>query len=122
MEALQAFDLAALRWLTPVQTPWLDAVTVWMSASGGAGALWLLLGLVAFIIPKHRAAAWRVFLTVGLAYALVDGVMKPLIARPRPSILATAPRRDLPPLPRSYSFPSGHAAATFGAAVAVSRT
>ena len=120
-EALQAFDLALLRWLTPVHTPWLDAVMVRLSAAGGAGAIWLVLGLTAFMIPKYRAAAWRVFLTVALAYTLVDGVVKPMMARERPSIAATAPPRDLPPLPRSFSFPSGHATATFGAAVAVSR-
>ena len=92
-----------------------------MSAGGGAGLIWLVLGLASFAWPTHRAAAWRVMLTVALAYALVDGVIKPLVARERPSILATAPPRDLPPLPRSFSFPSGHATSTFGAAVAVSR-
>jgi undecaprenyl-diphosphatase len=121
IEALQAFDLALLRWLTPLHHPWLDRVMVWASVSGGAGLIWLLLGLVAFTRPRHRAAAWRVLLTVGLAYALVDGVIKPLVARERPSILASAPPRDVPPLPRTFSFPSGHAASTFGAAVAVSR-
>jgi undecaprenyl-diphosphatase len=35
--------------------------------------------------------------------------------------VASEPPRDLPPLPRTYSFPSGHAASTFGAAFAVSR-
>ena len=94
---------------------------IWLSAGGGAGTVWLALGLAAFTMPKHRAAAWRVFLTVALAYALVDGVLKPLLARERPSIVATTPPRDLPPLPRSSSFPSGHAASTFGAAMAVSR-
>ena len=61
------------------------------------------------------------FLTIALAYVVVDAVMKPLVARERPSIRAYAPPRDLPPLPRSFSFPSGHATSTFGAAVAVSR-
>lgn len=120
-EALQTFDLALLRWLTPVHTPCLDAVMVRLSAAGGAGALRLVLGVAAFMMPKYRAAAWRVFLTVALAYGMVDGVLKPLVGRERPSILATAPPRDLPPLPRSFSFPSGHATSTFGAAVAVSR-
>ena len=83
--------------------------------------MWLLLGLTAFWSARHRAAAWRVFLTIALAYLTVDGVIKPIIARERPPIAADAPPRNLPPLPRSFSFPSGHAASTFGAAVAVSR-
>src|SRR5688500_13237143 len=121
MEALQAFDLALLEWMTPWHTPWLDRVMIFVSASGGAGAMWLAIGLVGWTMPRHRAAAWRVFLTIALAYALVDGIVKPLFARERPSIAATEPPRELPPLPRSFSFPSGHAASTFGAAVAVSR-
>jgi undecaprenyl-diphosphatase len=72
-------------------------------------------------VPRHRAAGWRVLLTVMLAYATVDGVLKPLVGRPRPGIHATAPARELPPMPHTSSFPSGHATATFGAAVAVSR-
>src|SRR5688572_5098001 len=111
MEALQAFDLALFHWLRPLQSPAMDRAMIWISAGGGAGFIWLTLGLAALAHPIHRAAAWRVFLTIGLAYLLVDGVFKPAIARPRPaSIIAIDPPRELPPLPRSFSFPSGHAA------------
>jgi undecaprenyl-diphosphatase len=121
MEALQSIDLALLRWLTPWHAPWLDRLMIWISSAGGAAMIWLLLSAVAFAVPRYRAAAWRVFLTIALAYLTVDGVLKPLVARQRPSIAADAPARQLPPLPRSFSFPSGHTASTFGAAVAVSR-
>ena len=121
MNTLQSVDLTLFHLFRPYHAPWLDAVMSWISAGGGAGTVWLILGLIALAQPAYRAAAWRVFLTIALAYALVDGVIKPLVARPRPSIVATDPPRDLPPLPRTYSFPSGHAASTFGAAVAVSR-
>jgi undecaprenyl-diphosphatase len=121
LEALQSVDLSLFHLLRPYHAAWLDRLFGWISASGGAGAVWVALGLFAAGRPRSRAAAWRVFLTIGLAYLMVDGVLKPIIARPRPSIVATDPARELPPLPRSFSFPSGHAASTFGAAVAVSR-
>jgi undecaprenyl-diphosphatase len=121
VETLQSVDLALFHALRPYHAPWLDQLFSWISASGGAGAVWLVLGIIAFAQPSTRAAAWRVFLTIALAYVTVDAVIKPLVARPRPSIVATAPARELPPLPRTFSFPSGHAASTFGAAVAVSR-
>jgi undecaprenyl-diphosphatase len=138
MSAIESFDLALMNWLRAVDAPWLDRMMTWISASGIAGLVWLTLAMAAFFRPRDRAAAWRVLLTIALAYPLVDGVLKPLIARPRPAfassaprlatagepadtVLATSPKRELPPLPRSYSFPSGHAASTFGAAVAVSR-
>jgi undecaprenyl-diphosphatase len=133
-EALVDVDRALMTWLRAVDAPWLDAVMTWLSASGVAGLVWLALAFVSLWRPRDRAAAWRVLLTIALAYLLVDGVLKPSIARPRPSHVpdattanvttnprATAPKRVLPPMPRSYSFPSGHAASTFGAAVAVSR-
>jgi undecaprenyl-diphosphatase len=121
MQTLQSIDLTLFGWLRAWHTPVLDIIMSWISASGGAGTVWLLLGCVGLLRPSSRAAAWRVFLTVALGYAAVDGVAKPLVARPRPAIHATAPPRDLPPLPRTSSFPSGHATSTFGAAVAVSR-
>lgn len=101
----------------------------WVSASGGAGFIWLTLAVASFARPRHRAAAWRVMLTVMLSYLLVDTIVKPLVARPRPGstavasqgISATAPKRELPPMPPTFSFPSGHATSTFGAALAVSR-
>jgi undecaprenyl-diphosphatase len=121
LEALQSVDLMLLGWLAPVHAPWLDRVMSWISAGSGAGVIWLALGILGLAVRRHRAAAWRVFLTIVLCYAVVDGVIKPLVGRERPSIIATDPPRDLPPLPRTFSFPSGHAASTFGAALAVSR-
>lgn len=121
IETLQSIDLALLRVITPWRSQSLDVVMSWTSAGGGAGLVWLALGVTAMAMPLHRAAAWRVMLTVMLSYLMVDGVIKPLFARPRPAIHATAAPRALPQLPRSFSFPSGHAASTFGAAVAVSR-
>ena len=151
VELIEAVDRALMNWLRAVDTPWLDAAMTWMSASSGAGTIWIILAVCAFVRPRDRAAAWRVLLTIALAYTLVDGIVKPLVARPRPAFaeatagkpnvvndsarassdatatklpaspLATAPKRALPPVPRSYSFPSGHAASTFGAAITVSR-
>jgi undecaprenyl-diphosphatase len=132
-------DVALFNWLRAWHAPWLDTAMSWISASGGAGLVWLALALIAFVRPRDRAAAWRVMLTVALCYSVVDAVVKPVIARPRPSFAlvsdrsgnaesleatevdATAPKRTLPPSPRTYAFPSGHATSTFGAAVAVSR-
>ena len=121
MEIIESIDLALMNWLRSVESPWLDVAMTWISSSGGGGLVWLVLGLIAFFRPRDRAAAWRVMLTIALCYAIVDGVAKPLVGRARPAPMATDAKRELPPMPRSSSFPSGHAASTFGAAVAVSR-
>lgn len=94
----------------------------WISISGTASAVWLLLATIAMRRPAHRAAAWRLCLTILLCFVTVDLVLKPAVARARPiSIRAYEPARALPPLPRSLSFPSGHTAGAFGAAVSISR-
>jgi undecaprenyl-diphosphatase len=121
MQTLQSIDLELFNWLRGWHTPALDAAMSWISAGGGAGTVWLILGIVGLAMPRSRAAAWRVFLAVALSYLLVDGVVKPLAGRSRPAVHAADAPRHLPPLPSTTSFPSGHATSTFGAAVTVSR-
>jgi undecaprenyl-diphosphatase len=121
MDVIESIDLSLMNWLRSVESPGLDVAMAWISSSAGGGLLWLALAIVAFMRPRDRAAAWRVILTVALCYVVVDAIVKPLVGRPRPTPHATAAKRELPPMPRSYSFPSGHAAATFGAVVSVSR-
>jgi undecaprenyl-diphosphatase len=138
-DALTSFDLTIMSWMRAYDAPWLDTTMAWISASGAAGFIWLLLAGVGLSRARDRAAAWRVILTIGLAFALVDGVFKPLAARARPvldatpleasdstsapprGVRATEPKRELPPMPRSFSFPSGHTASAVAAAVALSR-
>src|SRR5215210_771039 len=94
----------------------------WISLSGTGSLIWVLVGLAALSVPSTRAAAWRLLVTLLVCYVVVDVVLKPIVARGRPATLrAYVPPRALPPVPRSQSFPSGHTAAAFGAAVALSR-
>jgi undecaprenyl-diphosphatase len=121
-QALQSLDLWLFQALTPWHAGWLDTSMSWISISGTASTVWLLLAIFAMTRPRHRAAAWRLVLTLLLCFITVDLVLKPAVARPRPvSIRAYEPARAVPPLPRTLSFPSGHTAAAFGAAVSMSR-
>jgi undecaprenyl-diphosphatase len=122
VQTLQSIDLALFHAFTPWQAPWLDRVMSAISISGTASTVWLLLALLALFQPNNRMAAWRVYLVVLVCYGVVDLALKPAIARPRPiSVLAFDAPRDLPPMPRSLSFPSGHTAAAFGSALALGR-
>jgi undecaprenyl-diphosphatase len=122
METLQSVDLWLFQALTPWHAPWLDRLMTGLSISGTASAVWLVLATIGLLRRSSRMAAWRVYLVVLLCYGMVDGVLKPAIARPRPiAVRAFDPPRDLPPIPRSLSFPSGHSASAFGSAVAISR-
>lgn len=132
--SLTALDVAVMGWLRAFHAPWLDTGMTWISAGGGAGMVWLTLAFIALWRPSDRQAAWRVMLAVMLAYALVDGILKPIIGRARPVIAEAvamnpssgngnlvASTRVLPRMPESLAFPSGHATASFAAAVTVSR-
>jgi undecaprenyl-diphosphatase len=120
--SLQAIDLRLFQWLTPWHATWLDILMSGVSISGTASTIWLGFAIYALTQRADRAAAWRLLLTLLLCFVTVDLVLKPTIARERPAaIRAFDPPRELPPLPRSLSFPSGHTAAAFGAAVSLSR-
>ena len=122
METLQSVDLWLFHGLQPWHAPWLDRLMTWISISGTASSIWLLLAAIGLLRPSSRMAAWRVYLVVLVCYGMVDLVLKPAIARPRPIVVrAFDPPRELPPIPRSLSFPSGHTAGAFGSAVAISR-
>lgn len=119
---LESIDLSLFEALTPWHTRWLDVLMAWISTIGTASTVWLVLATLAMTRPRYRAGAWRLYLTILVCFITVDLVLKPAVARPRPiSIRAYEPARARPPLPRTLSFPSGHTAAAFGAAISMSR-
>jgi undecaprenyl-diphosphatase len=122
LQTLQSIDLWLFQSLTPVHAGWIDALMSWVSISGTGSAIWVIIGLVALTRHSTGPGAWRLLLTLLLCYITVDLVLKPTVARARPpAVRAYDPPRAVPPIPRSQSFPSGHTAAAFGAATALSR-
>ncbi len=92
-----------------VAVPWLDAAARPLTFIGSVTGMTLLTALVAgwYLLRRRRSEAIFLVLTVGLG-ALVGDVLKLLIGRARPDIaLARIAQPD------SYSFPSGHALASF---------
>jgi undecaprenyl-diphosphatase len=92
-----------------------------LAASGfgwrGVGFLTLAVALGIWRGGWRLMGAWRVVLAVVLAVVLVDQMLKPLVARPRPFVTAPA-SRVIGPTPQGWSFPSGHAAAAVAGAYA----
>lgn len=121
IDTLRSLDGLLMRGLTSWHTGWLDIVMIWMSRIGEGGGLWIAMTPVALLNPRHRAAAWRVLLSVFVAALLANSIMKPLIGRARPQPNGTVITRALPHAPASSSFPSGHAATTVGGMIAVVR-
>lgn len=113
-------DLNIFTAINASHSPWLDDLMLFATEVGRAGFVWLVIAAIAAVFPRHRMAAWRVALAVGLAYLVVDGVLKPLIDRSRPfEVVETV--RIITTRPLTSSFPSGHAASAFAGALATAR-
>jgi undecaprenyl-diphosphatase len=99
---------------------WADRLFYGASAIGDHGMLWLLLAALRALRGKeHRRAAVRAAVGVGVESLLVNIGIKSLFRRRRP-----APRNFVHPrrlrVPRTSSFPSGHATSAFTAATLLS--
>lgn len=98
---------------------WLDPIAVGLSHAGSFGALWLGLALAATLVRRQLAILLLTTAAVAAADLAAWG-LKEAVDRPRP------PQRlpGLDPLlavPGSPSFPSGHAATSFAAALVLAR-
>ncbi len=92
---------AFLDWFMPIVT-----------VLGDGGIFWILFTLALLIIPKTRKLGLACAVSLLIDLALCNGLLKNLIARTRPYDV----NPDIVLLvskPGDYSFPSGHAAASF---------
>lgn len=112
-------DEALLRQLAAWRSLPFDALfgLVWLVTQ--LDALWLVTAFLALRDGRRgRWVASSVILAIAIAYVVIDLVLKPTIARPRPFL--THP--DLPvhliPPPGHFAFPSGDVGAAFAAVVA----
>jgi len=112
-------DAAVLDYVIQLRRPWLDEVMVLASALGAGGFIWIIFGTIAGIFPNNTAAMWRLWLSLALAFLIVDSVAKPWFARPRPFEVAAVTLIDA--RPQTASFPSGHAAMAAAGALAGTR-
>lgn len=119
MDSLLQWDGDLLLWVQEhlrfeALTPFMKAVTV----LGTAGCFWLALALILSFIPKTRRAAFASVLGMVFVAIVCNLFLKNVIARTRPYEVVEGLTRLVGPQV-DYSFPSGHTAISFGAAVAL---
>lgn len=92
-----------------------------VTSFGEAGIFWIALSLVLMLIPKTRKAGFSMGLALLLGVILGNGVLKNVIARPRPYDLdpTLSHRLAFGEMSKDFSFPSGHTLASFEAATAL---
>lgn len=122
--AVRRLDTKLYAAVAATETPRLDVAMRRLSRTADHGVLWLgVAGALAAAGGRPgRDAARGGLLSLGLASASANLIAKPLTTRRRPEReeLAVLVRRHVP-MPRTSSFPSGHAASAFAFAVGASR-
>lgn len=82
---------------------------------GNAGIIWIIIGVVLLISKKHRKIGFLVLVGLLMGLIIGNGIVKNLVARPRPCWI-NKNFNMLIPIPKDYSFPSGHTQASVIAA------
>lgn len=110
-------ELNILYAIQNLHSAFLDSVmvSVFNNFVGAKGEIWLYIGIILLLIPKTRKAGVCLLSSYILAYFIGDGILKNLIARPRPchvdETIALIISR-----PSSYSCPSVHSMLAFASA------
>lgn len=100
----------------------LDNIMPFFTMLGDYGIVWIVLSIVFMIPKKTRRTGFGMALSLVLCLIFGNGIIKNLVARPRPFDLpgCTLSRdRLLIPAPTDYSFPSGHTMSSVAAATAL---
>ncbi len=111
-------EMNLLYFLQKLHTPALDKLMLGASALGNAGIFWILCTLLLLCLPKYRKSALAMAAALFLSALICNIFLKNLVARPRPCWIDPSVSLLLP-IPKDFSFPSGHTSASFAAAGAL---
>jgi membrane-associated phospholipid phosphatase len=118
VDRVHTLDLAIDEWVDRVRNPALDPVFYGLSSAADHGLVWLGIGSLVSARAGDPAIALRLGAALGVESALTNGPIKMCFRRVRPVL--DEPHEPLPygmHRPVTSSFPSGHAASAFTAAV-----
>ncbi len=111
-EAITNLDFIILNWIqTNLHSSFADWFFPWFTALANGGFIWLLVTGVLLCRPKKRRQGFLLLCGLVLSFLIVNVILKPTVARPRPCWLVNFPLLISNPI--DYSFPSGHTAASF---------
>lgn len=108
-----AFDWTVLRWIhNNLSCGFCDRFFRIFSFIGNAGAVWIVFAIIMLCIKKYRKSGVLLLIALSLGVLVGNVILKNVVARERPCWLDP----DVQLLianPKDYSFPSGHALASF---------
>ena len=111
-------ELQILHMIQGWHTDWLSAIMIFFTKLGDEGFLWIAVSIVLLLFPKTRKCGVAMALSMLLTTILGNKIIKNIVARPRPFAVDESVKL-LIEQPGQYSFPSGHTANGFTAAVSI---
>lgn len=98
-----------------------DKLWIFITHLGDAGILWVALGLILLFRKKTRLIGFTVLLALLFDFLIINVVLKPIIARPRPFVVNELIQPIITNVNPYRSFPSGHSGGSFSAMLALYR-
>lgn len=112
MEQLLIYDNTILNFIQEFRSPLLDRIMPIITCLGNFGFIWIVITVLAVISKRYRKLGFTLTLTLSICVLIGNLWFKPFVERIRPfeanhftNLLITAPK--------DFSFPSGHAMASF---------
>ncbi|MDO5381768.1 MAG: phosphatase PAP2 family protein [Eubacteriales bacterium] len=123
-------EVQILRWFESLHNPITDPIMYAITSLGNAGIFWILLTILMLTVmpKKYRKVGFTMAIALILSLIFCNGIMKNLWQRPRAFWVEGQPFvvgdqfENLYGIfygVHDYSFPSGHASASFAAALAI---
>lgn len=111
-------EFAMLYEIQEMHTAFLDRLMVFITTLGNGGIFWVVLSGILLCFRKTRKCGALMLLTMLICYLTGNLWMKNAVQRQRPCWLDQSVSL-LIPVPKDFSFPSGHTLHGFGAATMV---
>lgn len=119
LESLLRLDGAILLWIQEhVRQEFLSPVVKFITHLGDAGWCWILLAAILLIVKKTRKIGLVTAVSLLGSYVVNNLILKNLVARVRPYEAVDGLQRIIE-AQSDFSFPSGHSASSFAAAVVI---
>lgn len=111
-------ELGVLHFIQSLRSDQVDQLMLFISSLGNFGAIWIALAALLLILTGFRRSGLAVSFALAIDFIVVNLILKPLVGRERPCDIHV-PEDMLLACLSDHSFPSGHTAAAFAAAVAL---
>lgn len=114
---IHSFDKSIIDFIQKsCKSKFMDKIMTFFTHLGDGGFIWLAISVTLLFNDKYRYIGVLCLISLALSTVLTEGIIKNLVERIRP-IIRYPIVNPLISVPKSYSFPSGHTAASFTVAV-----